>query len=101
MGSIVVLAVGIKFMTKRRLWNRLILGEKQQNQAGYTAPKRDLRQFVGQTGVTLTPLRPAGTAQFGSRRQDVVTEGGFIPANTEVEVLAVEGTRVIVRQVIK
>lgn len=98
-GSVVALVLGIKFMTTRKLWNRLILGEKQQNQTGYTAPRRDLEQFTGQTGITLTPLRPAGTAQFGSQRLDVVTEGGFIPANTLVEVLAVEGTRVIVRQV--
>ncbi len=98
-GSIVALALGIKFMTARNLWNRLVLGEKQQNQAGYTSHRRDLQQFTGQNGITLTPLRPAGTAQFGSQRLDVVTEGGFIPANTMVEVLAVEGTRVIVRQV--
>jgi membrane-bound serine protease (ClpP class) len=100
-GSIVVLAIGMKLMTTRNIWNRLILGEQQQNQAGYTAPSRELLQFVGQQGISITPLRPAGTALFGNRRQDVVTEGSFIPTNRPVEVLAVEGTRVIVREVIK
>ncbi|MHB8172800.1 MAG: NfeD family protein [Thermincolia bacterium] len=98
-GSIVILAMGLKFMKKRNFWDKIILGTRMVNQEGYVAPKLELTQFLGQEGVTITPLRPAGTADFQGRRLDVVTEGGFIKDGVTVKVLLVEGTRVVVREV--
>jgi membrane-bound serine protease (ClpP class) len=51
---------------------------------------------VGTRGVALTALRPAGTARFGERIADVVSEGVFIEKNAPIEVLRVEGMRVVV-----
>ncbi len=98
-GSIIILAVGLKFMTKRNFWDKIILGTRMANQEGYVAPKQELTQFLGREGVTITPLRPAGTADFQGHRLDVVTEGGFINAGATVKVVLVEGTRVVVREV--
>jgi membrane-bound serine protease (ClpP class) len=44
-------------------------------------------------------LRPAGTAKFGDRYVDVVTEGDFIPPGTSIQVVEVEGTRIVVKHV--
>ncbi|MBW7461072.1 nodulation protein NfeD, partial [Paenibacillus sepulcri] len=49
-------------------------------------------------GRSVTPLRPAGTAIIGEQRVDVVTQGEFIAANAEIQVIKVEGTRVVVQQ---
>ena len=54
---------------------------------------------MGQKGVALTPLRPAGTALIDGKRYDVVSDGGFITGNTSVEVVPTEGTRVVVREI--
>ena len=54
-------------------------------------------ELLHQTGATLTPLRPSGTALIDGKRVDVVTEGGMIDRNTPVKVVAVEGMRVVVR----
>ena len=54
-------------------------------------------ELLDQTGVTLTALRPAGTAQINGKRVDVVTEGGFVDKGQPVRVVAVEGMRVVVR----
>lgn len=54
-------------------------------------------ELLDQTGVTLTALRPAGTANLNGKRVDVVTEGSFIDKGTPVRVVAVEGMRVVVR----
>jgi len=62
-------------------------------------PALPVAELVGQRGVAVTPLRPAGTAMFGKRRLDVVTEATFVPQGATVEVAAVEGSRVVVRQV--
>jgi membrane-bound serine protease (ClpP class) len=50
-------------------------------------------------GRAITPLRPAGTAELGDSRIDVVTDGEFIGKDSVIEVHKVEGARVIVRRV--
>jgi len=52
---------------------------------------------VGDRGVTLSMLRPAGFARLRGERYDVVTEGEMIEKGEPVEVLAVQGNRIVVR----
>ena len=54
-------------------------------------------QLIGQNGVTVTPLRPAGVAKIAGRRYDVVTVGSFVESNCEVSVVETSGNRIIVR----
>jgi membrane-bound serine protease (ClpP class) len=56
-------------------------------------------EWLHQTGVAHTPLRPSGTAIIQGRRVDVVTEGGLIDKGTPVKVVAIEGMRVVVRTI--
>jgi membrane-bound serine protease (ClpP class) len=55
--------------------------------------------LVGEQGVTLSVLRPAGKAQIAGNYIDVVSEGPWIPAGSTVEVVSVSGNRVFVREV--
>jgi membrane-bound serine protease (ClpP class) len=43
-------------------------------------------------------LRPAGIAQFDDARVDVVSDGGFIEAGTLIDVIRVDGNRIVVRR---
>ncbi|AGL00843.1 NfeD family protein [Desulfoscipio gibsoniae] len=95
--SIVILIVGIKVMSRFNLWQRLTLGNRQRNDEGYSASKKELVDYAGQVGITLTPLRPSGAAEVGGERLDVVSEGGFIPAGAKIKVVRVEGIRIVVR----
>jgi membrane-bound serine protease (ClpP class) len=63
---------------------------------GYIAaiPRADL---VGRDGVAVTDLRPAGTAQIGHERVDVVTEGEYVSLGRAVRVVRSEGYRHVVR----
>ncbi|MCA9094771.1 MAG: NfeD family protein, partial [Planctomycetaceae bacterium] len=54
---------------------------------------------IGTQGETLSILRPAGKARFGEEYLDVVSEGPFIDPGTRVEVVRVEGMRIVVRKV--
>lgn len=54
--------------------------------------------LVGQSGVTLTDLRPAGAAEIGGARIDVVAESGYLAAGSPVEVIVDEGYRRVVRE---
>ncbi len=55
---------------------------------------------LGMTGVTRTPLRPAGKAQFGAAQIDVVSEGEFLDPGTDVRISDIEGARVAVKRVV-
>lgn len=74
-----------------------ILSATEDKEIGFHAPPSELEDLVGKSGKTLTPLRPAGAALIGGHRVDIVTQGEFVPAETEIEVIFVEGSRVVVR----
>jgi membrane-bound serine protease (ClpP class) len=54
---------------------------------------------IGERGVCMTMLRPAGKARLNNRILDVVSDGPFIAADATVEVVEVRGNRVVVREV--
>lgn len=57
----------------------------------------DLKTLIGQTGVVITPLRPAGKIQLDNKKFDVVSSGDFIQNGTKVVVFKVEGHRIVVK----
>jgi membrane-bound serine protease (ClpP class) len=62
------------------------------------ATERGLEGLVGQRGKTLTPLRPSGIAILADRRVDVVTRGAHLDSGEPIQVVKVEGNRVIVER---
>lgn len=54
---------------------------------------------VGQVGVAITPLRPAGKMQVGDTLVDVVAQMGFLPSGAKVRVTKVSDFRVEVEAV--
>jgi membrane-bound serine protease (ClpP class) len=52
---------------------------------------------LGESGVTLSSLRPSGRVQFGDRYVNVVSEGGWIDVGVTVDVVEVAGNRIVVR----
>jgi membrane-bound serine protease (ClpP class) len=55
--------------------------------------------LIGETGRTTSPLRPTGKARFGASLIDVSAVGAFVESDTLVEVVDVQGPRVIVKRV--
>lgn len=58
-----------------------------------------LVELLGSEGVAVTILRPAGFAEIGGKRVDVVTRGENIEQGTKVRVVEVEGNRVVVEKI--
>jgi membrane-bound serine protease (ClpP class) len=44
-------------------------------------------------------LRPAGIARFGDAFVDVISEGSYVAEGTRVQVIEIEGNRVVVKEV--
>jgi membrane-bound serine protease (ClpP class) len=64
-----------------------------------TAVQTDLSGLLGAIGVAATPLRPAGKTQFGDDFIDVVAEGTYVQPGSRVQVIEIEGNRVVVKEV--
>ena len=94
----IVLTIVFRSATKGKLGQSVILTDSLNKEAGFSGTE-DLSCFLGKEGVTRSVLRPAGTAEFDGVKLDVVSEAEFIPQNSQVKVVKVEGRRIVVREV--
>ncbi len=81
----------IKYLPDSRLARRFI----SQGTVGELGVEK--QELLHQKGTALTPLRPSGMAVINNRRIDVVTEGQMIERGEPVQVVSIEGMRVVVR----
>jgi membrane-bound serine protease (ClpP class) len=95
--AIAVFAFIVKKLPSSRLWNKVVLKDQSSSSRGYVSaePRNEL---MGRHGTVLTELRPAGSALIDGRPVDVISEGAFLPKGEEVIVVAVNGSRVVVRK---
>ena len=94
--TIALLGVGtifwVKFFPDSAIAKKFV-SNRQIGTVGVEKP-----ELLGQTGMTITALRPAGTAIFNGKRVDVVAaEGAWVEKGRTVKVVAAEGLRVVVR----
>ena len=94
----------VRYLKHIPFLNRLML--KPQTEGGedgeWAAPEAihpELAALLGAIGVAATPLRPAGKTQFGDKFVDVVAEDGYVRPGTRVQVIEIEGNRVVVKVV--
>jgi membrane-bound serine protease (ClpP class) len=94
--SLTLIGIALWHVASRMRAGHPLLGGVLSREEGYVAslPRPDLE---GTDGIALTDLRPAGTAQFGDERLDVVSETGWISAGSPVRVQRSEGYRHVVR----
>ena len=95
---IILLFIFLALVSKRRLPKNLILRESTSAEQGFSGTE-DMRHLLGRSGTTVTICRPAGNADFDGVRLDVVTRGEFIEKGTAVEVVEIEGCRIVVKAV--
>jgi membrane-bound serine protease (ClpP class) len=83
----------MRFFPKCRLGKALTLSE----QLDQDDTEQPLNSLLGQTGTTRTRLNPSGIAEINGHRVDVVSDDGWLEADTLVEVTRVKGNHVTVQ----
>lgn len=99
----IVIAVALVFALYKlgygkRYIKSMILSTEQKNEEGYVSTKGNER-YLGMHGTVVTPLRSAGTVLVDGKRIDAVSEAEFIDKDVEVEVIKIEGSRIVVKKV--
>ena len=89
--------IALSLLRRTPVIQTFILNAAENKEDGFQAPPSELVNLVGKSGKTLTPLRPTGAALINGHRVDIVTQGEFVAPETDVEVIFVEGSRVVVR----
>jgi membrane-bound serine protease (ClpP class) len=77
---------------------RLVLQETLTAEEGFESTPASDRRWIGKRGIAVSPLRPSGIAAFDGERVDVVSEGVYIEAGAAIDVIHVDGNRIVVRQ---
>jgi len=95
-GSLVLL----RFLPHLPFGRRLVLQADMEANDGYVSAPESDRRWLTRTGVAVSALRPAGIADIEHARVDVVSDGEFIDAGTPVEVIRVDGNRIVVRRAV-
>jgi membrane-bound serine protease (ClpP class) len=99
LGALIAVGVLAHFVPRFRFFSRLVLAEAQETSAGYTVQdESQSASYLGVRGVTVTTLRPSGKAAFDEETIVVESEGEYIDSGTPVEIVSVNGNRVVVRR---
>lgn len=64
-----------------------------------TGEENHNEELIGQEGVAITELRPAGKVEILGDIHEVVSQRGFIENGTEVKVVSADGMRIIVDRI--
>lgn len=92
-----VAIVMVKFGFKSKLLNKIILTNKLDSEKGYLSTTT-MSELMDLEGISLTELRPSGFIIIDSQKYDALAESGYIPKNTAIKVVKVEGSKIFVRR---
>ena len=93
-GMVVIMKL---FGKKLHVFNKLVLKDATTTEEGYVSNENRI-DLIGKLGVAQTPMRPAGVIVIDNERIDAVSNGSFIDKGKEIEVIKVEGSRIVVRE---
>ena len=91
-GSLIGVIVWLNVFPKTFIGRRIVLFSTQPKEVPAGT------KLIGEQGVALTPLRPAGSAWIAGKRVDVSAVGEFLEEGAAVVVVAADGLRVAVRR---
>ncbi len=96
--AVILIFILAKFLPKTTIFNKFVLAVEEKKDAGFVSHSTS-DELVGKEGVAITTLRPAGTAKIDGNRVDVVSESEYIEKGQKIKVIAVEGIRVVVKEI--
>lgn len=86
------------YLPKSKAWKKLSVPGEQKKDLGYVAVRERI-DLVGKRGKALTMLRPTGFAEIDGEKLEVYSESEYLPPETEIVVVKVEGNKIFVRRV--
>jgi membrane-bound serine protease (ClpP class) len=99
-GVVIAALVMRRFLPRTALFGHMVLEPPSSLEMEHIANRESMVDFshlMGSTGVTVTPLAPAGKARFGSELVACSSRGEFVDRGAAVTVIEIHGNRIVVR----
>jgi membrane-bound serine protease (ClpP class) len=96
--AVLCFMVAARYLPSLPIFRRLVLRTEQRAENGVVVSSPQFALLVGKTGLALTPLHPSGKAEIDGAKYDVVAEGPFVDKGAGIEVVQVEGVRIVIRK---
>lgn len=90
--------LAFRMFPRTPLGSRMLQGGATWKPEERAAVDQGAGRFVGRQGRAVSPLRPAGIAEFDGERVDVVTRGEHVEPGTPVRALRFVGNRLVVER---
>lgn len=93
---IVLLFLFVRLVKTKNIYKKFVLTDTMEAQDFDEGTISDLQD---KEGMTLTPLKPYGKAEFGGAVIDVFSDGEYVGKNRAVRVIQINGKNVVVKEV--
>lgn len=93
----ILMAVILNLLSRGKIKTPIVLEEEQRKTEGYLS-SNDLNYLLGRQGTAATDLRPTGVGVFDDVKIDVISQGSYISKDTEITIIKVEGSKLVVRE---
>lgn len=90
---LLILSLMLVWVLRAKTWKKMSL----ETNIDSKAVALEVPVAVGDKGVTMTRIAPMGNARFGDKAIEVTSYEGIINSGTDVEVISVDGIKVVVR----
>lgn len=90
--TLIIIPAGIMIIMPRHAVKAELSSNEGFNQG------HEYHRLIGASGLTISPLRPMGTAEIGGERYSAQAEHGMIDPEVKVTVTRVEGNTIFVRK---
>jgi membrane-bound serine protease (ClpP class) len=101
--AVIIIGVGLGLafwlLPSSTLTRRFALATSLEGNSATGSTSNIKPNLIGRYGRALSDLRPSGVADIEGERVDVVADGEFISVGSSLEVVRVEGRRVVVKSV--
>ncbi|WP_209125387.1 NfeD family protein [Alkalihalobacillus sp. BA299] len=89
----------LKVFPSRKLWSKMTLKDQLTGEQGYNSLNTTYKDLVGKRAKTVTPFRPIGTIEVEGKQYSATSENNWLAQETVVEVVSVDGTRIVVKKI--
>lgn len=89
----------LKVFPARNLWSKMTLKDRLTSDLGYNSLNASYKELIGKQAITKTPFRPIGTIEVEGKYYSATSDSEWLNPNTNVEVVSVDGTRIVVKKV--
>lgn len=96
MGTLVTTVVALFYSFRSGAWTRFSL--KSSINSKVNEGMLNILN-VGDEGTTRSPLRPMGTAEFGSQNYEVRLLGSFLEVGTRIKIVQIQSNQIIVEPI--